>query len=168
MDRFSRTLAAVLSSTLGALAFANAPAGTVIENVSMPTLGGGQHSLLGDTNVSVFIFIKPDRFGKLRQGGESLFASLKHGFFFLFCFLCAKLWKRFRHFVMHRLFTLNCCWHMWYCLGRGDAAHLKYEIKLPGKCDDMQPPHAFFTFYFDSVQQCAVGTSQVFQIIGIL
>jgi tetratricopeptide (TPR) repeat protein len=41
------------------LAFANAKLGDAIENAEMPMLGGGQHHLLGDSNVNVFIFIKP-------------------------------------------------------------------------------------------------------------
>lgn len=41
------------------LAFANIPVGAVVENVSLPALAGGQDWLLSDTNVSVFIFIKP-------------------------------------------------------------------------------------------------------------
>jgi tetratricopeptide (TPR) repeat protein len=42
-----------------ALAFANVPIGAVVENVSLPALAGGEQGLLSDTNVSVFIFIKP-------------------------------------------------------------------------------------------------------------
>lgn len=45
--------------TLSALAFANVPIGAVVENAALPALGGGQQNLLSDTNVSVFIFIKP-------------------------------------------------------------------------------------------------------------
>ena len=45
--------------SLSALAFANVPIGTVIENVSLPALTGGEQNLLSDTNVSVFIFFKP-------------------------------------------------------------------------------------------------------------
>jgi hypothetical protein len=45
--------------SLSALAFANVPIGTVVENASLPALAGGEESLLSDTNVSVFIFIKP-------------------------------------------------------------------------------------------------------------
>ena len=59
MRQRSRTFAIVLSSAVAALAFANAPIGSLIENVSLPTLAGGQRHLLGLTNVSVFIFIKP-------------------------------------------------------------------------------------------------------------
>jgi tetratricopeptide (TPR) repeat protein len=44
---------------LSAFAFANVPIGTVVENVSLPALAGGEQNLLSDTNVSVFIFIKP-------------------------------------------------------------------------------------------------------------
>jgi len=44
---------------LSALAFANIPIGTVVENVSLPAVAGGEQTLLSDTNVSVFIFIKP-------------------------------------------------------------------------------------------------------------
>ena len=44
---------------LSAMAFANVPLGAVIENVSLPALAGGEQTLLSDTNVSVFIFIKP-------------------------------------------------------------------------------------------------------------
>lgn len=52
-------IAVALHWALAAFAFANAPIGSVIENPEMPTLEGGKHHLLGDTNVSVFIFIKP-------------------------------------------------------------------------------------------------------------
>jgi len=52
-------VAAVLFWTFSALAFANVPIGAVVENVSLPSLAGGDQSLLSDTNVSVFIFIKP-------------------------------------------------------------------------------------------------------------
>ena len=45
--------------SLSALAFANVPIGAVVENVSLPALGGGEQNLLSDTNVSVFIFLKP-------------------------------------------------------------------------------------------------------------
>ena len=44
---------------LSALAFANVPIGTVVENVSVQALAGGEQNLLSDTNVSVFVFIKP-------------------------------------------------------------------------------------------------------------
>lgn len=42
-----------------ALAFANVPIGAVVDNDVLPTLSGGEMSLLGETNVSVFIFFKP-------------------------------------------------------------------------------------------------------------
>ena len=45
--------------SLSAMAFANVPIGAVVDNVSLPALAGGEPSLLSDTNVSVFIFIKP-------------------------------------------------------------------------------------------------------------
>ena len=45
---------------LSALAFANVPVGAQIENVPMPTLAGGEQTLLNETNVSVFIFINPE------------------------------------------------------------------------------------------------------------
>ena len=41
------------------LAFANLPIGAVVENVTLPALAGGQQKLLGETNVNVFVFIKP-------------------------------------------------------------------------------------------------------------
>lgn len=45
--------------SLSALAFANVPIGAVVENVALPALAGGEQNLLSDTNVSVFIFLKP-------------------------------------------------------------------------------------------------------------
>jgi len=45
--------------SLSALAFANVPIGAVVENVSLPAFGGGEQNLLSDTNVSVFVFLKP-------------------------------------------------------------------------------------------------------------
>jgi tetratricopeptide (TPR) repeat protein len=48
-----------LLGSLSALAFANVPIGAVVENVSLPALAGGEQSLLSDTNVSVFVFLKP-------------------------------------------------------------------------------------------------------------
>ena len=51
--------AAAMFWAVAALAFANAPIGSVIENVSMPSLKGPKENLLGGTNVSVFLFIKP-------------------------------------------------------------------------------------------------------------
>ena len=45
--------------TWSALAFANVPIGAVVDNVSLPALDGSQQSLLSESNVSVFIFIKP-------------------------------------------------------------------------------------------------------------
>jgi tetratricopeptide (TPR) repeat protein len=45
--------------SLSAFAFANVPLGTVVENVSLPSLAAGRQNLLSDTNVSVFIFLKP-------------------------------------------------------------------------------------------------------------
>jgi tetratricopeptide (TPR) repeat protein len=52
-------IAAVLPWAMSVLAFANVPIGTVVDNVSLPALDGTHQSLLSDTNVSVFIFIKP-------------------------------------------------------------------------------------------------------------
>ncbi len=52
-------LALGLLWSLSALAFANVPLGAVVENVALPALAGGEQYLLSDTNVSVFIFIKP-------------------------------------------------------------------------------------------------------------
>lgn len=43
-----------------ALAFANVPVGATIENVSLPSLAGGEEMLLSETNVSAFIFIDPE------------------------------------------------------------------------------------------------------------
>ena len=57
--RFALLAAIAAHGVLSAFAFANAPIGTVIENPEMPTLEGGKHQLLGDTNVSIFVFIKP-------------------------------------------------------------------------------------------------------------
>ncbi|HEX9046399.1 MAG TPA: tetratricopeptide repeat protein [Verrucomicrobiae bacterium] len=45
--------------TLSVLAFANVPLGAEVENVSLPALAGGEQPLLSDTNINVFIFIKP-------------------------------------------------------------------------------------------------------------
>ena len=45
--------------SLSVFAFANVPIGTVVDNVALPALTGGEQNLLSDTNVSVFIFIKP-------------------------------------------------------------------------------------------------------------
>lgn len=59
MRRLAYLAAGVLLWSLSALAFANIPIGAVIENVSLPALAGGEQNLLSDTNVSVFIFIKP-------------------------------------------------------------------------------------------------------------
>ena len=59
MRQFACLAAAILLWSLSALAFANVPIGTVIENVSLPALAGGEQSLLSDTNVSVFVFIQP-------------------------------------------------------------------------------------------------------------
>lgn len=42
-----------------ALGFANLPIGALVDNPSLPALGGGEQHLLSDTNVSVFIFFKP-------------------------------------------------------------------------------------------------------------
>jgi hypothetical protein len=59
MRGFAYLAAGVMLWALPALAFANVPIGAVVENVSLPALAGGEQSLLSDTNVSVFIFIKP-------------------------------------------------------------------------------------------------------------
>ena len=59
MRRPAILAAGVMLWTLSALAFANVPIGAVVENVTLPTLTGGEQTLLSDTNVSVFIFIKP-------------------------------------------------------------------------------------------------------------
>jgi len=59
MGRFACIAAAGVLWSLSALAFANVPIGSEIENVSLPALAGGEQHLLSDTNVSVFIFIKP-------------------------------------------------------------------------------------------------------------
>ena len=45
---------------LSALAFANVPVGVRIKNVPMPTLAGGEQTLLSETNVSIFVFINPE------------------------------------------------------------------------------------------------------------
>ena len=58
-DRLACLAAGGLLWSLSALAFANVPIGAVVENVSLPALAGGRQALLSDTNVSVFIFIKP-------------------------------------------------------------------------------------------------------------
>jgi tetratricopeptide (TPR) repeat protein len=50
---------AVVLWSWSALAFANLPIGALVKNVSLPALSGGPQPLLSDTNVSVFIFIKP-------------------------------------------------------------------------------------------------------------
>jgi hypothetical protein len=59
MRRLAYLAAGGVFWTLAALAFANVPIGAEVENVSLPALTGGEQSLLSDTNVSVFIFIKP-------------------------------------------------------------------------------------------------------------
>ena len=59
MRRLAYLAAGGMLWSWSALAFANVPIGTVVENVALPTLTGGEHSLLSDTNVSVFIFVKP-------------------------------------------------------------------------------------------------------------
>lgn len=59
MRRLAYLAAGVMLWSWSALAFANVPIGAVVENVSLPTLAGGEQTLLSDTNVSVFIFIKP-------------------------------------------------------------------------------------------------------------
>ena len=51
--------AAAMFWSLSALAFANVPLARWSENVSLPALAGGEETLLSNTNVSVFIFIKP-------------------------------------------------------------------------------------------------------------
>ncbi len=52
--------AAGMLCALSALAFANVPVGSPIENVLLPALAGGEQTLLSETNVSVFIFINPE------------------------------------------------------------------------------------------------------------
>lgn len=59
MRRLCRIAGVAVLIEVGALGFAKAQIGSVIDNVSMPTLDGRQHQLLGETNVSVFIFFKP-------------------------------------------------------------------------------------------------------------
>jgi len=59
MRRLAYLAAGVMLWSLTALAFANIPVGTVVENVSLPALASGEQHLLSDTNVSVFIFLKP-------------------------------------------------------------------------------------------------------------
>jgi len=59
MRRLAYLAAGGMLWSFSALAFANAPLGSVIENFLMPSLAGGSQSLLSDSNVSVFIFIKP-------------------------------------------------------------------------------------------------------------
>src|ERR1035437_3139774 len=59
MRRLAYLAAGGMLWSLSALAFANVPIGTVMENVSLPALAGGEQNLLSDTNVSVFIFLKP-------------------------------------------------------------------------------------------------------------
>lgn len=59
MRRLAYFAAGVVLWTLSALAFANAPVGSVIENISLPALTGGEQKFLSETNVSVFIFLKP-------------------------------------------------------------------------------------------------------------
>jgi len=44
---------------LAACAFENAPVGSPIRNVELPSLRGGRHFLLSDRPVNVFLFIKP-------------------------------------------------------------------------------------------------------------
>jgi len=46
--------------TLTAFAFANVPIGATLQNISLPTLTGGEETFLSETNVSVFIFINPE------------------------------------------------------------------------------------------------------------
>ena len=57
--RWLAHFAVVVFWSLSAMAFANVPIGAVVENVALPALVGGEQNLLSDTNVSVFIFIKP-------------------------------------------------------------------------------------------------------------
>jgi hypothetical protein len=59
MRRLAYLAAGVMLWSWSALAFANVPLGTVVENISLPTLTGGEQTLLSETNVSVFIFLKP-------------------------------------------------------------------------------------------------------------
>lgn len=59
MRRLAYLAAGGMLWSLSALAFANVPIGAVVENVSLPALAGGAENLLSDTNVSVFIFLKP-------------------------------------------------------------------------------------------------------------
>ena len=60
MRRLAYLAAGGMLWSLSVLAFANVPIGAVVENVSLPTLAGAPQNLLGDTNVSVFIFINPE------------------------------------------------------------------------------------------------------------
>jgi len=60
MRRLAYLAAGGMLWSLSVLAFANVPIGAVVENVSLPTLTGAPQNLLGDTNVSVFIFINPE------------------------------------------------------------------------------------------------------------
>ena len=59
MRRLAYFTAGAVLWSLSALAFANAPIGSVIENTSLPVFTGGAQTFLSDTNVSVFIFLKP-------------------------------------------------------------------------------------------------------------
>ena len=59
MRRLACLIAGVIFCATSVLAFANVPIGAVVENVSLPALDGSPQNLLSNTNVSVFIFIKP-------------------------------------------------------------------------------------------------------------
>jgi tetratricopeptide (TPR) repeat protein len=58
VSRLAYIAAGVLWS-LSALAFANVPIGSVVDNGSLPALAGGRQTFLAETNISVFIFFKP-------------------------------------------------------------------------------------------------------------
>ena len=60
MRRLAYLAAGGMLWSLSVLAFANVPIGAVVENVSLPTLAGVPQNLLGDTNVSIFIFLNPE------------------------------------------------------------------------------------------------------------
>lgn len=71
-SRLARSLALVLAVP-ALLGFAHAKVGDRIGNTEMPTLDGGRDLLLGETNVSVFVFINPDKtnsLAALRQIGD--------------------------------------------------------------------------------------------------
>ena len=59
MRRLAYLAAGTVLCVWSALAFAYLPINAEVENVALPSLAGGEEKLLSDTNVSVFIFIKP-------------------------------------------------------------------------------------------------------------